>query len=318
MSERGGVLAGLRSLRSLGYRLKTIIRDYPDLVANQAALGTFLAALPTDQFRVPCRDQPLTSRACRQADCGAEYAAWLDRLGLDRVFSRKYWEYTAIARALEAAGMLADGRRGVGFGVGREPLVAAMAVRGCVVVATDLDAGDPRAASWAGTDQHALSLAGMQQPTVCSSEVLARQVEVRAVDMTAIPSDLTGFDFCWSTCALEHLGTIDAGLRFIEASLSCLRPGGIAVHTTELNLDSNDATLASGPTVVYRGRDFEALQARVAALGHCLEPFAVGPPEGVLDRLVDIPPYQYASLLVRIGKYRATSAVLVLRAGDTA
>jgi len=31
-----------------------------------------------------------------------------------------------------------------------------------------------------------------------------------------LPADLTGFDFCWSICALEHLGTIAQGLDFIK------------------------------------------------------------------------------------------------------
>ena len=39
---------------------------------------------------------------------------------------RKMWEWLFIAEALRERGMLAAGRRGVGFGVGQEPLVSAV------------------------------------------------------------------------------------------------------------------------------------------------------------------------------------------------
>ena len=55
----------------------------------------------------------------------------------------------------------------------------------------------------------------------------------RAVDMNDIPPDLRGFDFTWSSCALEHLGTLRAGADFVVEQMTCLRPGGVAVHTTE-------------------------------------------------------------------------------------
>ncbi|MGH9125520.1 MAG: class I SAM-dependent methyltransferase [Acidimicrobiales bacterium] len=308
--------AGLRGADAIARRVYRHVRVLDDVVANQATLARRLALAEQDGFGRPCACDPLSSRTCAQSDCGSEYAAWLDRLGLDGVISRKYWEYTAIGRALEAAGMLTDGRRGLGFGVGREPLVAAFAAAGCSILATDLDARDPRAAGWAGTNQHGLSLAGLApDDRVCPPERLAVQVELRAVDMARIPDDLTGFDFCWSSCALEHLGSLEAGMDFIRHAMRCLRPGGLAVHTTEFNLDSDDDTISSGETVVYRRRDFAALAADLARAGHELAPFQVPAPTGVLDSFIDVPPFQYAALILRFGGYRVTSAVLVARAG---
>src|ERR1700684_3063496 len=72
--------------------------------------------------------------------------AWADRLrplwaadGDQRevMLHRKMWEWLIIAAALRERGMLAAGRRGLGFGVGQEPLVALFAAEGCEVVATD-------------------------------------------------------------------------------------------------------------------------------------------------------------------------------------
>ena len=46
---------------------------------------------------------------------------------------------------------------------------------------------------------------------LCPPARFDQLVTFRPVDMTAIPDDLAGFDFCWSSCALEHLGSLAAG-----------------------------------------------------------------------------------------------------------
>jgi hypothetical protein len=52
--------------------------------------------------------------------------------------------------------------------------------------------------------------------------------------MKEIPSDCFGrYDFVWSTSSLEHLGSLAEAERFIEQSIACLKPGGVAVHVTE-------------------------------------------------------------------------------------
>ena len=93
----------------------------------------------------------------------------------------------------------------------------------------------------------------------------------RDVDMNAIPADLRGFDFTWSSCALEHLGTLAAGMDFVVAQMDCLAPGGVAVHTTEYLVSSNDATVEAGGTVFYRRRDIEALADRLRRAGHAID-----------------------------------------------
>lgn len=306
----GSVLGLLRDLRQVRVRLD-------DVVANQAVITEALGRVELQGFGTPCADDPLTTRMCRQADLGREYADWLERLGLPLIAFRKDWEFSAIGRALEAAKMLRPEIRALGFGVGKEPLVAAFAAEGVEVVATDLEATDERAAAWASTNQHALSLDGLRHPDVCPDETLARQVTVRAVDMNAIPADLTGFDFVWSACALEHLGSIDAGLTFVERSMQCLAPGGLAVHTTEFNVDSGEGTVTEGGTVAFRPSDFAELQRRLARAGHTMAPLTVAPRQGVLDRILDVPPYHRRSLVLRLDDYVITSAVIVAQAGGT-
>jgi SAM-dependent methyltransferase len=132
--------------------------------------------------------------------------------------------------------------------------------------------------------------------------------------MNQLPEDLTGFDFAWSACALEHLGTLEAGMRFVERSMECLRPGGIAVHTTEFNVDSDKETVAEGGTVLYRRQDLVRLGETLESRGHRMLPLTEVPRDGMLDRIVDVPPYHRRGLMVRIGRFRSTSLIIVVRA----
>ena len=46
----------------------------------------------------------------------------------------------------------------------------------------------------------------------------------------AIDTDCHGqFDFVWSACAFEHLGSILNGLEFVVNSVKCLKPGGVVL-----------------------------------------------------------------------------------------
>jgi len=130
--------------------------------------------------------------------------------------------------------------------------------------------------------------------------------------MNAIADDLVDFDFVWSSCAFEHLGSLEAGLRFVKRTMDCLRPGGVAVHTTEFNLSSNTDTLEAGGTVLYRRCDIEALAAQLAAAGHELE-LDFDPGNGPADHHVDLPPYQAElHLKLQIGSYVSTSFGLII------
>lgn len=277
------------------------------LVAQRVARLEALAAGPASG--------PTTSCLCTQRRCsGPAWDAWCAELHERSRCHRKLWEFVFIARAFEERGLLTPGHRGLGFGVGSEPLPAAFAARGATIVATDQPPSKAVASSWASSDQHAASLAGLNTRGICPPRELAERVVFRAVDMNHVPSDLTGFDFCWSACALEHLGDLEAGMRFIERSLECLRPGGFAVHTTELNLSSNDATLDHAWTVLYRRRDIEALVRRLEAAGHEVAPFDWDAGDGILDEFVDVPPYgSDAHLRLALEGYVTTSLGIIVR-----
>jgi hypothetical protein len=297
-------------------RLEVVLREQR-LLARQLTLppAEHWAGGPTPAGGAIEAGVTRCSSVCRQESLEtAWFAAWLQRLRYAPRYHRKLWEYAFIGQALEERGLLRAGTRGVGFGVGSEPLSAYFASRGCRIVATEMAPDSPGAAGWSSTGQYASGREALRAPGVCADELFDANVEFRLCDMRAIPADLSGFDFCWSACALEHLGTLESGATFVERSLDCLVPGGVAVHTTELNLTSNEETPVDGPTVLYRRRDLEGLSARLAASGHEVAPFDFDSGNGVLDRYVDFPPYLLEPhLRLAIEGYASTSIAVIVR-----
>ena len=292
---------------------------------NVAALADALADVDRrialrDATAVDETDEPTTSCVCTQARCSsASFVSWCARLGIGPELHRWHWEKVHIARSLHAGGVIGPGRRGVGFGVGGEPLVAWFAAQGCHIVATDLATSDERSEQWSigPAAAGAGTMAALERPDVCPTEEFRQRVSVRAVDMNDVPTDLVGFDFCWSACALEHLGTLEHGLDFVVRSLDCLRPGGIAVHTTEFNITSDDDTLVDGDVVLYRARDLHALVERLSSAGHHVATLDLAPGEGPFDRyampsdVVGTP-----TVKVRIDRFVSTTVALVIRRRD--
>ena len=133
---------------------------------------------------------------------------------------------------------------------------------------TDLPPEDMLRQGWADTGQYTATIDHVFRPELVSRDLFDRHVGLRYVDMRAIPDDLTDYDFCWSMCALEHLGSIAAGLDFIENSLNTLRPGGLAVHTTEFNFLNDDRTIDNWGAVLFQRRHFQALAGRLQSKGH--------------------------------------------------
>jgi SAM-dependent methyltransferase len=203
-----------------------------------------------------------------------------------KVLHRKQWEYVYILAVLDSYGLLKEGKTGIGFGCGKEPLVAVMAKRGCEVTATDISKPPVEDAQWG-----ALSVRDVFYEGICSWEDFESRVQFRSVDMRCLPDDLGRFDFLWSSCALEHLGSLRAGMDFIFDSTRCLKPGGIAVHTTEFNVSSDKGTLESEVLSIYRRRDINDLSRRLPSMGCRLIPCNFDTGELAEDLHVDLPPY---------------------------
>lgn len=231
---------------------------------------------------------------------------------------RKLWEWSAILAALQARGMLLSGRCGLGFAVGTEPLPSALAALGVDVLATDLMATDENSDRWSGSGQHAASLEGLHHPHLVSEKAFRDHVRFAPADMrnlSALPD--AAFDFVWSSCALEHVGTLQDGWKFVLDAMRLVKPGGLAVHTTEYNLSSNDRTVSEADCL-YRRRDVEELDRLLRPMRCGLEAmdWDCGAHPDDLD--YDVHPYFQGSsphIKLMLDGYVSTSMLLIIRKG---
>jgi hypothetical protein len=235
-------------------------------------------------------------------------------------FHRKTWEWAAICQALHERGLLAPGRSGCGFAVGREPLASVFARHGVNVLATDL-AADQSAGTWTETGQHAASLDALYWDKVVDRPTFDARIRFLPQDMRALdPAALGTHDFIWSSCSFEHLGSLEAGLQFVLRSTALLRPGGIAVHTTEFNVSDEENTVTTGDSVIYRRRDISSLAHRLRLIGCGMERFDDFPGTAPEDIEYDHHPYYQndrAHIKLLLHGYVATSCLLIITKGRT-
>ena len=251
------------------------------------------------------------------------YAKWAGVLGYEVPVTaanttsyRKIWEWCAILQALEERGMLHAGRRGIGFAVGTESLPSVFARRGVEVVATDMHEGQV-AEHWKTGNQHAASLDALFHPNHCHEKAFRDLVSFQPADMRDIsqfPSE--SFDFAWSSCAMEHLGGLEAGTDFVRNAMRLLKPGGVAVHTTEFNCSSNDATMTDGWNVLYRQRDLEELDRSLRPMRCGVEAFDFDSGAHHHDLAFDPEPYfqtENRHIKLQFGPFVATSFLIIAR-----
>jgi len=263
----------------------------------------------------------LQCQACTQAQIESPaFRYWAFRFGeTPGMLHRKLWEWCFISQALYERGMLREGKKGLGFAVGNEPLTAMFAKMRSSIVASDVGEEIARTEGWVDTNQHANNLEQLNQRGLCPQDEFADRVQFREVDMREIPDDLRGFDFLWSSCALEHLGSLRAGADFVRDAMTCLRDGGVAVHTTEFNCDSDVDTIETGGSVIYRKHDLLALAELLQKEGHQVAAFDFGLGSTDADRHVEEPPFLGTpQLKLRLGSYASTSFGVIITKGAVA
>lgn len=258
----------------------------------------------------------MKSELCTQEKLASElYQNWARILKASDHMHRKIWEWVFVSEALHCNGMLQPGKVGLGFAVGTEPLTSVFASKGAEILATDLDTGAATEKGWLKNNEHAASKAILNSKKLCNEEDFERLVSFQFADMNDISDELQGrFDFNWSACAFEHLGSIQHGIDFVCNSMKTLKPGGIAVHTTEFNVCSNEDTVEVGDTVIFRRKDIEALISRLTDEGHEVSEMDWNYGTSPLDYYVDIPPYkQNPHLKLLLGQYVTTSIGLIIK-----
>jgi SAM-dependent methyltransferase len=150
-----------------------------------------------------------------------------------------------------------------------------------------------RAAGWSNSAQYARTLDEAYADHLIDRESFERRVTLRHVDMNDIPEDLVGYDFCWSICALEHVGSIRQGADFIENSLKTLRPGGTAVHTLEYNVSPDGPTIDNWATVLFQRHHIEDIARRLEDKGHKVARLDFDTGSDIMDQFVDLPPWPW-------------------------
>jgi SAM-dependent methyltransferase len=254
------------------------------------------------------------SELCKAMDFKAGwFKRWCTELGEEPNFHRKQWEFVYIMQALWERDCIRKHNKGLVFAVGTEPLPAMFAKYGVQILATDIMPERGIEKGW-DNGQLCFGVDDLNKRGICDETQFTELVSYRPVDMNEIPADLTGFDFNWSSCSFEHLGTLDKGMAFLKNQLQTLKPGGWAVHTTEYNISSNDETQENNDTVIYRQRDIEKIAAMLRAEGHFVEEldFSIGGlPE---DYMVDTEPHQQkVHVKLQVGKYVVTSIGLIIQ-----
>jgi len=326
----------MKNLKILNYRkiLKKMLKLLPiDIQSvsrpSQTILRSNIKVLGYEYARSLLRNLPpldnllpvkvgLDSKACQQKDIESEwFAYWCQQMKVPVVYHRKIWEFCYILQVIYDYELLTPDLKGLGFGCGEEPLPSLLAAYGIEITATDLNPQESASKGWVETNQSMSSVEKIWLPELCSQELFKKNVSLRYVDMNDIPDDLANkYDFCWSACALEHLGSISDGLRFIEKSLDTLVAGGVCIHTTELNYLQEENTIDNEGTVLFRKKDFVKLSQKLTAQGHQVAPLNFDIGSGFLDQFIDIPPYQEfqdAHLRLLVGDYATTSFGIIVR-----
>ena len=222
-----------------------------------------LPPVPIDLLEIPLEyghvNPPFGSDLCRFEDMHApEYRAICnDVFKLPVNYQRKQWEWIYIYFRLFESKVLEPNKKGLGFGVGTEPLAAIFANLGCEVLATDAPAENN--SEWLETGQHSSDISSLQHENIINNKEFNRLCSFKTLDMNIHQEIPDGYDFQWSSCVIEHLGGLDKIVSFLIASSSKLNNGGIAVHTTELNLTSNEKTYDHPQCYVFRRCDLDRL-----------------------------------------------------------
>lgn len=292
--------------------------EFTTLHAQPYAIPNFLVPYAVDgriEIVEPTLERP-TSQMCTASQAAeVHYRQFCEIAGYPPdELHRKYWEWAFIYRVIEDAGLFGKGARGLVFAVGTEPLPAMFVAQGCSILASDgpQDAKD----MWSTAGEHSDTVEALYKPGICSLEQMKANVETRTIDMLDLPDDIGGFDFLWSSCSIEHLGGIGPGSTFVKNAMRMLKPGGLAVHTTEFNLSSNEATVDGWPTCIFRKRDLEDLTQDLIAQGHSVRDWNFWPGgSGERDAHIDYPPYGPPHLKIGLYQYTATSIGIVIQKG---
>jgi hypothetical protein len=208
------------------------------------------------------------------------FRKWDQKLKFDKRMHRKWWEMSIVCESLESNGMLARGKKGVGFGVGSEILPSMFGEMGCEILATDM-----LPESWGST--HCRFYEANQK----------YGIQTRVVDMNWIDGagayeavEENGYDFSWSICSMDHCGNAWLTKRFLLNQMNCLRANGLAVHTAEYTI--NHGLPREGTTAWLTWEDILDVSILMRSLGYVFAPVDWFMGNAVQDHMIDLHPFE--------------------------
>lgn len=147
-------------------------------------------------------------------------------------FHRKQWEFAIIFLALRRLGFLNEKSIGLSMGGGNERVLYSIARHIKKLFVTDLY-----------SDSTGWDCARTDDPTdfIRSSkpfEVDDSKIEALRMDMRDLQFEDNTFDFCYSSCAIEHIGEYEDFIKHFNEVNRCLKDGGVYVLTTEFQFGS--------------------------------------------------------------------------------
>ncbi|MGG5822593.1 hypothetical protein [Falsiroseomonas sp. HW251] len=274
-------------------------------------LPLFLLRPPTVEglawtFEPPTLEHPVSQLCTASQFADPAFLEIVGAMGLRAAPSRSQWEQAWIVSVLATAGLVAPGRAGLALACGRERIASLLASRGVQVTATDGQEREARAA-----EHRRLELFYPEIIPIADFDQLVRFMRLDTRDVGRVSP--AGFDFCWSLGVPERLGSVQAAVEFLEASLAPLKPGGLAVHSFAFNLTSETVTWEMPDLVMLRRPDIEAMAARLRQKGHTLLPLNTHP--GLLpeDEMVKTDQVGPPGLRQRHGVVVSTSFGLAIR-----
>ena len=198
--------------------------------------------------------------------------------------------------------------------MGVEPLVSLFAKWGYNVLATDQPPGGT-SVDWENSNQHASSLNDVFKINIINRETFNSKVKFKHIDMTLLPKTLGTYDVVWSSCVIEHIGGFEKTREFLINSYKMLNPGGISVHTTEIELTEKAQMMDYGHSAVFRTIELLDIKAQLKALGAEIEMSFYTPNADEFDNYVSIPPYDADKphLKLLLGDSVTTSFMLVIK-----
>ena len=147
-------------------------------------------------------------------------------------FHRKQWEFAMIYLALEKLGMLKNDKLGLSLGGGNERVLYSIANHVNKLIVTDLYDTDT---TWD------CAKTGDPNEFIRSSKPFPiddDKIEAMRMDMRYLDFEDNKFDFCYSSCAIEHIGGFEDFVQHLNEVYRTLKEGGVYVFTTEFQFGS--------------------------------------------------------------------------------